>query len=37
VYSSKPFILCVLSEETDVVATNDFISALAHQAYLENS
>ena len=36
IYSSKPFILCVLSENTDVVETNGFISALAYQAYLEN-
>jgi len=36
IYSSKPFILCVLSEKTDVVEMNGFISALAYQAYLEN-
>ncbi len=32
IYASRPFILCVLSEETDVVETNNFISTLAHQA-----
>lgn len=34
IYAPSPFILCVLSEETDVVETNSFISALAEQAYM---
>lgn len=37
IYASRPFILCVLSEETDVVETNNFISLLGHQAYLDNN
>lgn len=36
IYTSKPFILCVLSEQTDAAETNEFISALAYQAYAEN-
>lgn len=36
VYASRPFILCVLSEDTDTAETNAFISALAYEAYQEN-
>ncbi|HYE81995.1 MAG TPA: serine hydrolase [Clostridia bacterium] len=34
IYAESPFILCVLSEKTDVVETNSFISELAYQAYI---
>ncbi|MGE5630568.1 MAG: serine hydrolase [Caulobacteraceae bacterium] len=37
VYAKEPFILCILSEETNVAETNDFIGALAYQAYIENN
>ena len=37
IYAPKPFILCVLSEGTDAVETNAFISGLAFRAYMENN
>lgn len=36
IYTPSPLILCVLSQETDTVETNDFIRELAYKAYLEN-
>ena len=36
IYAPKPFILCVLSEETATAETNAFIADLAYEAYMEN-